>query len=230
MIATASYISKFLPKGKKVGMAKSHLKYIIERVDQHGKKIERDLFDWSGETTERRLAEKMIEQATSMHIFRFMLSPDVFKEDTFKDLNMRRLLQETMGELRILLKEDFRYVGVIHNDHGRPINGLPRRHIHSMAFIHAFIKPDIIQEKIRLIAQEKALLQRRELDRRQEKGIITQLFHKQPAKQILQFKEPIIVVPKLEYCGACENGYNLIEGQKCQLCGRSRENNVELTL
>jgi hypothetical protein len=155
------YISKFDPA--RVGKARKHLAYIVTRKGRHGEKMERQLFNNTGEVA-KDYAERLINSSRGMNIFKIILNFDPKREDTFKDLDLRSITHHVMLKLKELLQKDFGWVAVMHNDHGRPrFDGTPKRHIHSMVFVNGRLEKHHLVS-LREVAHEQAMKQRLQLD------------------------------------------------------------------
>jgi len=138
--------------------AKANIKYIENRKGKNGGKIQRPLFNASGQVT-RLQAYEMINQAEEgSTFFRIKISPDPAKENMEHDLLLREITIQTMA-LEETLGKPVSWVAAIHDDH------TPIAHVHVLAVTKARLLP--AKEMIR-IATEASLEQRQELDLRRE--------------------------------------------------------------
>jgi hypothetical protein len=160
------YISKFDPS--RVGKALKHLRYIVHRKGREGEKMERQLFTNKG-AVPKEYAQSLIENSRGMNIFKIILNFDPKREDIFKDLDLRSITHHVMLKLKELLQQDFEWVAVMHNDHGRlRFDGTPKRHIHSMVFVNGRLEKEHLT-MLREVAHEQAMKQRLQLDLMRER-------------------------------------------------------------
>ncbi|MDQ3839935.1 MAG: hypothetical protein M3297_11770 [Thermoproteota archaeon] len=160
-IDKVKYISKFDPN--RIQRAKAHLYYIAHRKGRHGEKMERQLFNNRGDVA-KEYAYHLIEASRGMNLFKIILNFDPKLEDTFKDLDLRSITHHVMLKVKEIMQQDFEWVAVMHNDHGRPrFDGTPKRHIHSMVFVNGRLERHHLA-MLREVAHEQAMKQRRQLD------------------------------------------------------------------
>jgi hypothetical protein len=204
-IEKQKYISKFDPN--RVEKAKAHARYIIGRKNQHGEKMDRQLFNNTGDKDQEFLYH-LIENSQGMNIFKPILNFDPILEDTFKDLDLRSITHHVMMKIKEIIGKDFEWVAVMHNDHGRPRpDGTPKRHIHSMVFINGRLEKHHLA-MLREVAREQAMAQRRQLDRvrereqQQKRSIAPLLPLYRPigmaggrARRVIKAKQPTIPCP-----------------------------------
>jgi hypothetical protein len=172
-IEKQKYISKFDPS--RIGKAKAHLYYIAHRVGRNGEKMERQLFNNTGNKDEEFVI-RLIENSRGMNIFKPILNFDPKLEDTFKDLDLRSITHHVMLKIKEIVGKDFEWVAVMHNDHGRlRFDGTPKRHIHSMVFVDGRLEKHHLA-MLRQVAHEQAMKQRLQLDlvqQRQQEQFVT---------------------------------------------------------
>ena len=91
--------------------------------------------------------------------YRIVLSPAPKQEDRYKDLNLRDLTLDTMLKLEERLGKPVQFVATLHDDHA------PHRHVHTLVLVQGkrLTREDF--QALRLEATERALSQRRLLDR-----------------------------------------------------------------
>jgi hypothetical protein len=155
------YISKFDPK--RLQKAKAHLYYIVHRKGRNGEKMERQLFNNTGDV-EKEYVNRLIEASRGKNIFKIILNFDPKLEDTFKDLDLRSITHHVMLKVKEIVKQDFEWAAVMHDDHGKPrLDGTPKRHIHSMVFVNGRLEKQHLA-MLREVAHEQALKQRQQLD------------------------------------------------------------------
>jgi hypothetical protein len=83
--------SNYVKRGKgERDRAKATIRYIQHRRDRDGERVNRTLFGYDGALS-REQAYKMIDEAQKGTIFyRFVLSPDLKREDRYKGLGLIR--------------------------------------------------------------------------------------------------------------------------------------------
>ena len=91
--------------------------------------------------------------------YRIVLSPAPKQEDRYQDLNLRDLTLDTMLKLEERLGKPVQFVATLHDDHA------PHRHVHTLVLVQGkrLTREDF--QALRLEATERALSQRRLLDR-----------------------------------------------------------------
>src|SRR5687767_8061527 len=155
-IVKANYVKR--GKGER-GRAKATIRYITHRRDRDGHTVTRELFGYDGALTKEQ-TYRMIDEARRGTIFyRIVLSPAPKQEDRYKDLNLRDLTLDTMVKLEERLGKPVQFVATLHDDHA------PHRHVHTLVLVQGkrLTREDF--QALRLEATERALSQRRLLDR-----------------------------------------------------------------
>lgn len=139
-------------------VAKGNIRYIQNRPGRNGEKIIRTLYTWDGKI-ERADAYELIDAAPKgSYFFRLVISPDPVKEDTYQDLYLRTLTEQTMRALEDQLHTSLQWIAANHQDHA------PQRHLHVLAILpRKLTREDLFAG--RSSATEAALEQRREQDR-----------------------------------------------------------------
>lgn len=155
-IVKANYVKR--GKGER-GRAKATIRYITHRRDRDGHTVTRELFGYNGSLTKAQ-TYRMIDEARRGTIFyRIVLSPAPKQEDRYQDLNLRDLTLDTMLRLEERLGKPVQFVATLHDDHA------PHRHVHTLVLVQGkrLTREDF--QALRLEATERALSQRRLLDR-----------------------------------------------------------------
>jgi DNA-directed RNA polymerase subunit RPC12/RpoP len=168
----------------------------------------------------------MIDEARRGTIFyRIVLSPAPKQEDRYKDLNLRDLTLDTMLRLEERLGKPVQFVATIHDDHA------PHRHVHTLVLVQGrrLTREDF--QALRLEATERALSQRRLLDRIRgyhlQRSRIPRRFHH--ARQAGRGRVSWGVPPYQSYtCFLC--GYHQAlpaspQGYRCPACGLKMRRN-----
>jgi hypothetical protein len=144
---------------------KAHLRYITHRRGKTQEKITRLLFGRDG-LTDKRASYQMIESAKrGTAFFKIMISPDPFKEDIYKDLDLPHVTRQTMLRLEKQLGRHFQFVVTIHNDH------TPHRHVHGIFLLQGRLSKEAfraLQKTAYITATQQARLQRKARDRVRE--------------------------------------------------------------
>jgi hypothetical protein len=247
-IDKVKYISKFDPK--RLQKANAHLSYIVHRKGRNGETMERQLFNNTGDDVGKEYVNRLIEASRGKNIFKFILNFDPKLEDTFRDLDLRSITHHVMLKVKEIMQQDFEWVAVMHNDHGRPrFDGTPKRHIHSMVFVNGRLEKHHLA-MLREVAHEQALKQRQQLDlareQRQERSV--QRVPHQRVPQIsrsTRYQRPIGVAggrarrmrkprqPTIP-CSNCEYRQSMVRLKSgkywCRTCGRVKEQSMELSL
>src|SRR2546421_10193582 len=82
---------------KSSGGAKASIRYIEHRPGKDGAKITRTLWGIDGKM-ERQEAYRMVDEAEKGSVFyRLVINLDAQKEDTYRDIYLRELTEQTMG-------------------------------------------------------------------------------------------------------------------------------------
>lgn len=137
--------------------AKQKIRYIQNRKGKDGEKVSRTLLGYGG-TVKRAEAYELIDEAPKgSYFYHLIINPDPEKEDTYKDIYIPRVTQETMNGLAEQLGYQFDYVSAIHADHS------DKRHVHIVAILPRRLNRDDLALG-RDVATEAALGERRERD------------------------------------------------------------------
>ncbi len=103
-------------------------------------------------------AYHMIDEAKKGTVFfRMVISPDPQQEDTYKDLHLWDITEQTMLRLEERLQHEVSYVAAEHSDHA------PHRHVHVLVLVTGRLTPQDFQA-LRETATAAALLQRKGRD------------------------------------------------------------------
>ena len=146
---------------RSAGTAKGNIRYIENRPGRNNEKITRTLYTWDGKI-DRRDAYELIDAAEKgSYFFRLVISPDPLKEDTYQDLYLRTLTEQTMRALEDQLNTSIQWIAANHQDHA------PQRHMHVLAILPRKLTRDDLFAG-RSLATEAALVQRREQDKMRE--------------------------------------------------------------
>ena len=143
------------------GAAKGNIRYIENRPGKDGEKIIRTLYTWDGKIERRDAYELIDEDEKGSYFFRLVISPDPLKEDTYQDLYLRTLTEQTMRALEDQLNTSIQWIAANHQDHA------PQRHMHVLAILPRKLTRDDLFAG-RSLATEAALVQRREQDKMRE--------------------------------------------------------------
>jgi hypothetical protein len=155
-VVKANYVKR--GKGEK-GRAKATIRYITHRRDRDGHTVTRALFGYDGALTKEQ-AYRMIDDAQKGTIFyRIVISPAPKHEDRYKDLDLSEITIHTMLALEERLGKQIQFVATMHDDHA------PHRHIHSLVLVQGARLNREDFKALRHEATERALSQRRMLDR-----------------------------------------------------------------
>jgi len=137
--------------------AKVTLRYMVHRKAREGERTTRTLFSERGEV-DKRFGYDLIDNAPRGSVFfRMIFTPDPKREDTYKDLPIQRLFEQTLRELSDRLGKPIEFLAVLHDDH------TDIRHIHSLLVLRGKIKPSDIKA-IRAFATKRAHLERQARD------------------------------------------------------------------
>jgi hypothetical protein len=141
--------------------AKATIRYITHRRDKEGNKVTRDLFGFDGMLSKKD-AYRMIDAAPSKrrYFYRIIVSPDPRREDSHKDLSLRNLTIATMLKLEERIGHPIQFVAAIHDDHSS------HRHVHTVVILNGRRLTRSDFASIRDHARNRALTERRFLDRR----------------------------------------------------------------
>jgi hypothetical protein len=144
-VVKANYVKR--GKGEK-GRAKATIRYIIHRRDRDGHTVTRALFGYDGALTKEQ-AYRMIDDAQK--------GPK--REDRYKDLGLSDITIHTMLALEERLGIQVQFVAAMHDDHS------PHRHVHTLVLVQGARLNREDFQALRHEATERALSQRRMLDR-----------------------------------------------------------------
>jgi hypothetical protein len=151
--------TSFLPKGATArGQAKEYLRYIENRRGKDGEKVKRTLWGIDGKM-ERGEAYRMIDEEVELGniAYRIILNFDPEKEDTYKDIYLQDITQETMIGIENVVGQPVQWVASLHDDH------TALRHVHILAMLPRKLRKHELPF-LRGIATEAALEQRRQRD------------------------------------------------------------------
>src|SRR5579859_7983340 len=110
-------------------VAKGNIRYIENRPGRNGEKIIRTLYTWDGKI-DRGEAYEMIDAAKrGSYFFRLVISPDPKTEDTYQDIYLRTVTEQTMRGLEERLGTQIQWIAGNHQDHA------PQRHMHVLAIL-----------------------------------------------------------------------------------------------
>jgi hypothetical protein len=153
--------------------AKAAIRYIQNRTGKDNARITRTLWGIDGKM-ERQEAHQMINEAEPGSVFyRLVINFDAEKEDTYKDISIREITEQTMLSVEERLGKQVQWVASTHDDH------TPLRHVHILAILPQRLQVSDLQA-LRRAATEAALEQRRERDRAAER--------QQPAQEGVQWE------------------------------------------
>ena len=137
-----------------------NVRYIMHRRDREGNRVTRDLFGFEGLVT-KDTAYRMISEAPKKgrYYYRMIISPDPRREDRYKDLDLRTLTRATMLKLEERYGKSIQFVAAVHDDHA------PHRHVHALVILNGrrLTRGDFAA--LRDHARNRALTQRRYMDR-----------------------------------------------------------------
>jgi hypothetical protein len=139
------------------GAAKASVRYIAHRPGKDGKATVRSIYGIDGEVTKTDAYNMIDEAKRGAAFFRIVISPDPEKEDTYNDLYLWQITENTILTLEERLKKEVPFIAVEHNDHA------PHRHVHVLACVKGKLNPKDFQA-LREAATGAALSQRQERD------------------------------------------------------------------
>jgi hypothetical protein len=146
--------------------AKDTVRYIAFRSGREGKRTSRQLFDELGNLSKEQVYRIIDQEAQQGKRFYYhvVLSPDPTGEDTFKDLSLRSVAEDTICHLAKHTGYALSWAGTVHDDH------TDKRHLHLLAIV-----PKRLDRQALTAARDGATrecqLQRRELDRARQRAI-----------------------------------------------------------
>ena len=136
---------------------KASLRYMVHRRGREEGRVTRQLFSAHGEA-DKGAGYELIDYAPKGSVFfRMIYSPDPKREDTYKDLPIQRIFEQTLRELSVRLGKHIDYLAVLHDDHA------DIRHIHSILVLRGKIRSADIKA-LRAFATKAALLERQARD------------------------------------------------------------------
>jgi hypothetical protein len=140
--------------------AKASIRYMTHRRDQEAETITRRLYARYG-ISDKYAAYRAIDNAPEGTTFyRLVLNFDPRREDTFKDLDLRRITENTMKVLqRRFTHQKVQWFAAMHEKQ----QGTDLRHVHILALLNGRFRPRDLAA-IRYAATAQARLQRRKLD------------------------------------------------------------------
>ena len=137
--------------------AKATIRYITHRPDRHGQRQSRQLFDELGGTGRHQTYTMIDASGPGDYFYHLKISPDPKIEDSYQDLHLRSITEETIHAISQQSGQAVTWVAVIHADHTRI------RHIHCLAIVPARLDRQALKAA-REGATSECQLQRRELD------------------------------------------------------------------
>jgi hypothetical protein len=139
--------------------AKETLRYIAYRSGRDGERTARQLFDELGNLSKEQVYQIIDQEAQlgKRFYYHLVLSPDPAGEDTFKDLHLRTIAQDTICHLAKQSGYSLAWAGVVHDDH------TDKRHLHVLAITPKRLDRDALSIA-RQGATQECQMQRRELD------------------------------------------------------------------
>jgi hypothetical protein len=159
---------------KSAAAAKATIRYIQNRTGKDNAKITRTLWGIDGKM-ERIEAYRMLDEAHKGSVFyRLVINFDPATEDTYKDISVREITEQTLLSLEESIRKQVQWVAATHADH------TPLRHVHVVAILPKRLQVHDLYA-LRQIATEAALAQRREKDRALER--------RQPAQEGAQWEQ-----------------------------------------
>src|SRR4029453_6135933 len=140
-VVKANYVRKGIGERE---TAKANIRYIQERPGKNKEKLNRPLFNNAG-FLGRVEAYQFIDEAAKerRYFYRLKFSPDPLKEDTKRDLNMRKLTRQMMQYLEKRFKTTIPWAGALHDDH------TDIRHVHILAAFPRRLKKYELEALIR---------------------------------------------------------------------------------
>jgi hypothetical protein len=159
--------NNYVKRGRgQIDRVKASLRYITHRPGKDKERMYRELFGHDG-VMEKEQAYRMFDEAQKgTNFFRFVISTDPKREDTYKDLHMRAIAMKTIQHLeeKLDLQGKIQFVAAIHNDHTWI------RHIHAIALIPKRLTREEFQvfKDLWQAATEEAQSQRQQLDQVRE--------------------------------------------------------------
>src|SRR5919206_1824838 len=169
LIIKANYCSKKGGARNARNLALANIRYITHRRDRDNEKVTRELFGFDG-TLSKQDVYQMVHEAPEKgrYYYRIIISPDPRREDSYKDLDLKRLTIATMLKLEERYGKSIQFIAAIHDDHA------PHRHVHTLVILNGrrLTRDDFAS--IRAHARNRSLTQRRVLDRRRRLELLAQ--------------------------------------------------------
>jgi len=201
--------------------AKASIRYMMHRRDQEAETITRRLYARYGISDKHAVYRAIDNAPEGTTFYRLVLNFDPRREDTFKDLNLRRITENTMKVLqRRFTHQKVQWFAVLHEKQ----QGTDLRHVHILALLNGCFTPRDLAA-IRYAATAQARSQRRERDglaAREQAG---------PSRQKRQFlafakvratrtKTPRVASGREAQCSGMRGGGEA--SPHCLTCGPSR--------
>jgi len=131
--------------------------------------VTRELFGFDG-TLSKQTAYQMVHEAPEKrrYYYRIIISPDPRREDSYRDLDLKRLTISTMLKLEERYGTQIQFIAAIHDDHS------PHRHVHTLVILNGrrLTREDFAS--IRAHARNRSLTKRRVLDRRRRLELLAE--------------------------------------------------------
>jgi hypothetical protein len=159
--------NNYVKRGKgQLDRVKASLRYITHRPGKDKERMYRELFGHDGVMSKDQAYWMFDEAPKGTNFFRFVISSDPKREDTYRDLNMREIAKKTIQDLerKLHLEGNIQFVTAIHNDHTWI------RHIHAIALIPRKLTKEEFQvfQVLWQAATAEAQSQRQQLDQVRE--------------------------------------------------------------
>jgi hypothetical protein len=138
--------------------AKANIRYIQARPGQEKEQRTRALFGAAGFLGRYEAYQFIKDAPQDTYFYRLKLSPDPEREDSQRDLNMKKLTRQMMRRLEKRLGVGLPWAAALHDDH------TDIRHVHILAAIPRRLLPYELEFLIKE-ATQLSLVQRRFLDR-----------------------------------------------------------------
>jgi hypothetical protein len=179
----------------------------MHRRDREGERVTRDLFGFDGSLS-KETAYHMIHEAPQKrrYYYRIIISPDPRREDRYRDLSLTNLTIETMLKLEERLGHPIQFVAAIHDDHS------PHRHVHTLVIHNGrrLTREDFAM--LRNYGKQRALTQRRFLDRRHRREYLRQ--------RSASYKPPFPYARADSAKGKYYDRHESLISYECPVCGR----------
>src|SRR5690349_12349445 len=109
--------------------AKQTIRYNQNRPGKEGAKITRPLWGWGGKIERTEAYEMLDEAKKGSYFYRMIFNFDPKTEDTYKDIYLRTVTEQTMKGLEDRLGTPLQFIAATHADH------TDLRHIHIVAIL-----------------------------------------------------------------------------------------------